>query len=68
MTPDEEDELKRLRRENARLKEDNEILRKAAAVIMHLDCRGHLGDLGSLDEHIAWSKSPMAGVHGPWSG
>lgn len=27
----EEDELKRLRRENARLKEDNEILRKAAA-------------------------------------
>lgn len=30
VTP-EEDELKRLRRENARLKEDNEILRKAAA-------------------------------------
>ncbi|WP_405585552.1 transposase [Streptomyces sp. NBC_01190] len=31
MTPDEKEELKRLRRENARLKEDNEILRKAAA-------------------------------------
>ncbi|MCD7437298.1 MULTISPECIES: transposase [Streptomyces] len=31
MTPAEKDELKRLRRENARLKEDNEILRKAAA-------------------------------------
>lgn len=31
MTPEEKDELKRLRRENARLKEDNEILRKAAA-------------------------------------
>ncbi|MFF8717072.1 transposase [Streptomyces sp. NPDC015184] len=30
MTPGEKDELKRLRRENARLKEDNEILRKAA--------------------------------------
>ncbi|WLW52712.1 transposase [Streptomyces sp. YU58] len=31
MTPAEKNELKRLRRENARLKEDNEILRKAAA-------------------------------------
>ncbi|MGW4106028.1 transposase [Streptomyces sp. NPDC004976] len=31
MTPDEKEELRRLRRENARLKEDNEILRKAAA-------------------------------------
>ncbi len=31
MNPDEKDELRRLRRENARLKEDNEILRKAAA-------------------------------------
>lgn len=31
VTPDEAEELKRLRRENARLKEDNEILRKAAA-------------------------------------
>ncbi|WP_405869905.1 transposase [Streptomyces zaomyceticus] len=31
MTPDEKEELSRLRRENARLKEDNEILRKAAA-------------------------------------
>jgi transposase len=31
VTPDEKEELKRLRRENARLKEDNEILRKAAA-------------------------------------
>jgi transposase len=31
VTPDETEELKRLRRENARLKEDNEILRKAAA-------------------------------------
>ncbi|MET7477242.1 transposase [Streptomyces sp. NPDC005648] len=31
MTPDEKEELKRLRRENARLKKDNEILRKAAA-------------------------------------
>jgi transposase len=31
MTPDEKDELKCLRRENARLKEDNEILRKATA-------------------------------------
>ncbi|WP_328900069.1 transposase [Streptomyces sp. NBC_00441] len=31
MTPDAKEELKRLRRENARLKEDNEILRKAAA-------------------------------------
>ncbi|MCD9875375.1 transposase [Streptomyces guryensis] len=31
MTSAEKDELKRLRRENARLKEDNEILRKAAA-------------------------------------
>lgn len=31
MTPDEKEELKRLRRENVRLKEDNEILRKAAA-------------------------------------
>ncbi|MCX4400555.1 transposase [Streptomyces sp. NBC_01764] len=31
MIPDEKEELKRLRRENARLKEDNEILRKAAA-------------------------------------
>lgn len=31
MTPDENEGLKRLRRENARLKEDNEILRKAAA-------------------------------------
>ncbi|MEU9639526.1 transposase [Streptomyces tendae] len=31
MTHDEKEELKRLRRDNARLKEDNEILRKAAA-------------------------------------
>ncbi|MDT7847772.1 transposase [Streptomyces justiciae] len=31
MTSDGQEELKRLRRENARLKEDNEILRKAAA-------------------------------------
>ncbi|MFD4764671.1 transposase [Streptomyces sp. NPDC058439] len=31
MTSDAKEELKRLRRENARLKEDNEILRKAAA-------------------------------------
>lgn len=31
VTPDEKEELKRLRRENARLKEDDEILRKAAA-------------------------------------
>lgn len=31
MTPAEKEELKRLRRENARLREDNEILRKAAA-------------------------------------
>lgn len=31
MTPDEKEELKRLRQENVRLKEDNEILRKAAA-------------------------------------
>ncbi|KOT37770.1 hypothetical protein ADK41_17980 [Streptomyces caelestis] len=31
MTPDEKEELRRLRRENARLKEDNEILRKTAA-------------------------------------
>lgn len=31
MTPDEKEELRRLRRENTRLKEDNEILRKAAA-------------------------------------
>ncbi|WP_405898613.1 transposase [Streptomyces sp. NBC_00727] len=31
MTPDAKEELRRLRRENARLKEDNEILRKAAA-------------------------------------
>ncbi len=31
VTPDEKEELKRLRRGNARLKEDNEILRKAAA-------------------------------------
>jgi transposase len=31
MTPADQDELKRLRRENARLREDNEILRKAAA-------------------------------------
>jgi transposase len=31
MTPDEKEELMRLRRENGRLKEDNEILRKAAA-------------------------------------
>ncbi|MEU7117253.1 IS3 family transposase [Streptomyces zaomyceticus] len=30
-TPDEKEEFRRLRRENARLKEDNEILRKAAA-------------------------------------
>ncbi|MER5498233.1 MULTISPECIES: transposase [unclassified Streptomyces] len=31
MTPDEKEELRCLRRENARLEEDNEILRKAAA-------------------------------------
>ncbi|MGW6692122.1 transposase [Streptomyces sp. NPDC054961] len=31
MNLDEKEELKRLRRENARLEEDNEILRKAAA-------------------------------------
>ncbi|WP_405898257.1 transposase [Streptomyces sp. NBC_00727] len=31
VTPDAREELRRLRRENARLKEDNEILRKAAA-------------------------------------
>ncbi|MFJ5304129.1 transposase [Streptomyces sp. NPDC088350] len=31
MTSGEQEELRRLRRENARLKEDNEILRKAAA-------------------------------------
>ncbi|WP_153183300.1 transposase [Streptomyces sp. E5N91] len=31
LSPAEKEELKRLRRENARLKEDNEILRKAAA-------------------------------------
>jgi len=31
MTADEKDELKRLQRENARLKEGNEILRKAPA-------------------------------------
>ena len=31
MTAADKDELKRLRRENARLREDNEILRKAAA-------------------------------------
>ncbi|MEU2776308.1 transposase [Streptomyces sp. NPDC001220] len=31
MTSSEQEELRRLRRENARLKEDNEILRKAAA-------------------------------------
>ena len=31
MTSAEKEELKRLRRENTRLKEDNEILRKAAA-------------------------------------
>ncbi|WP_060904547.1 transposase [Streptomyces scabiei] len=31
MTPDEKDELRRLRRENSRLKEGNEILRKVAA-------------------------------------
>ncbi|MFE1029281.1 transposase [Streptomyces sp. NPDC058818] len=31
MTPDEKEELRRLRRENTRLKENNEILRKAAA-------------------------------------
>jgi transposase len=31
MTPSEREELKRLRRENSRLREDNEILRKAAA-------------------------------------
>lgn len=33
MTPDEKEELRRLRRENARLKEDNEILHKAAAYL-----------------------------------
>jgi transposase len=31
MTPDEKEELKRLRRENTRPREDNEILRKSAA-------------------------------------
>ncbi|MYS19951.1 transposase [Streptomyces sp. DvalAA-14] len=41
MTPDEKEELKRLRRENARLKEDNEILRKAA-----LDSTGQSNSAG----------------------